>query len=114
MSSVKDIVLELPEDISKNIYKDYLLFHVEKKPLCDKILNWILRHNDAHRICVTEDIKILMDKILDCEMSIKYLIDLDLDIKKSYDDHFIKKKKNFELMDFNSSFTYSILMYKYH
>lgn len=111
---VNTIVPILPMDIQTQIYKDYIEFDAEKKPICDKLLKWFLHSKEANRLHVTPYVLETMESLLTCKISMKYLCDHDTEIKKCYEDHYIHNKKHFVLMDPLNSFILSILMYKYH
>ena len=107
-------VSDLQTDIQCKNYNDNLRFEVEQKPICDEMLHWFLHDEKAHRLNMPPSIVETMDNLLQCKRSIKYLCDNDAEIKRCYEDHYIRNKKNFELMDELDSFVLSILMYKYH
>jgi len=111
---VNTIVPLLPMDVQTQIYREHLQFEVEKKPICDKLLDWFLHSKEANRLHVTPYVLETMESLLTCKTSMKYLCDHDTEINKCYEDHYIRNNKNFDLMDPLNSFILSILMYKYH
>ena len=82
--------------------------------LCDNLLQWLNHNDDARRIRPSQE---MIDKIAGVMKSKEgrdYMCEKDPDIERCYTNHFVKNHITFGLMDRDSSFVYSILMYKYH
>ena len=106
--------LPLPEDVTKLMYNSHLAFDIEKKPLCDAFLQWLNHSEEAKTLRPTSEIYQLNDQLLLSKDCVAYLRKHDSTINLCYEEHFIRRKKTFVLMNVNESFMVSILMYKYH
>ena len=104
-----DVLLRLPQDINEYIYETFF----ELKPECNSLIKWI---NDNHKLDFTNmsEIKKLSNKIVHNEVSREYLSNNLEYFDICYKNHYIDNKKNFVLMDKDSSFIASLVMYKWH
>lgn len=98
----------LPQDLNNKIYSEYFLL----KKDCDYVLNWL---NNNHRLDKNiNEIYDLVTKLLRSQIAIEYLINKNKYLKTSYNYHFLKNQKNFDLMDNVGSFITATLMYMWH
>lgn len=109
-----NIIQRLPPDLKTHIYKTHLWFDAEKKPICDNILHWFKRSEDAQRLTCDDKITNNLKNLINCKTCVEYLRKHDYEFNKCYNDHYIRNQKNFDLMSKFDSFVLSILMYKYH
>lgn len=103
-----EIIDHLPNDIQRMIYEDYF----EGKQLCEEYLTAV-GSVECQRLNVSP-IFDLTKEIVKHPCIVEYLRKYCKGFNCSYNDHFVKKKKNFVLMNFEESFAMSILMYLYH
>lgn len=106
---LSNVSLSLPQQINEYIYKTYF----ELKPECDSLIKWI---DDNHKLDFTNisEIKKISNKIVHNEVSREYLSNNLEYFDICYKSHYIDNKKNFVLMDKDSSFIASLVMYKWH
>lgn len=104
----EQLIGDLPPDIKNNIFYNYILL----KPECDYFLNWLENNYMLKRPCT--EVEDLVNKLLKSESSVEYLRAKNSNLNHTYVEHFIKNKKNFDLMNMTNSFIASILMYMWH
>ena len=109
-----NIVERLPLDLKTHIYKTHLWFDVEKKHICDEVLKWFQKSEEAQRLSLNKEIVKNVESLLKNKTCVEYLRERDSEFDKCYMDHFIYEKKGFVLMHTLHSLILSILMYKYH
>ena len=109
-----NIVETLPLDLKTHIYKTHLWFDVEKKHICDEVLKWFQKSEEAQRLSLNKEIVKNVESLLKNKTCVEYLRERDYEFNKCYNDHYIRNRKNFDLMSTFDSFVLSILMYKYH
>ena len=112
--NVNSNISQLPQDLKTHIYRQHLWFDVEKKPICDEVLTWLQKSEEAQRLSLNKEIVKKVESLLKYELCIEYLRKHDNDFNRNYDYHYIQNRKHFVLMDKLDSFVLSILMYKYH
>jgi hypothetical protein len=108
-----EIIKYLPDELKRHIYKQYLWFDVEKKPKCDKVLYWFEHDKDAHEFKLNLEIIYLMEELLLCKTSMKYLCDCDESIKHCYNNHYINNIKRFTQENKFTSFLHAIILHKH-
>jgi len=111
--NLNDYIAVLPPDLKTHIYKQHLWFDVEKKHICNEILDWF-NSTEASCLKYNDEIANKLSCLLNCKTSIEYLRKNDKEFDKCYIDHYIRNQKYFELMSIFESFILSILMHKYH
>lgn len=107
-------IVRLPQDLKTHIYRNHLWFDVEKKPICDEVLTWFQKSEEAQRLSLNEEIVKKVESLLKYKLCIEYLQNHDKQFDNCYNDHYIRNQKAFVLMPRLESFVLSILMYKYH
>ena len=111
---LNNLIIRLPQDLKTHIYRQHLWFDVEKKPICDDILYWFQKSEEAQRLSLNKEIVKKVESLLKNKTCVEYLRKHDNVFDKCYMDHYIYKKESFFLMPRLEGFVLSILMYKYH
>ena len=114
VNNLNNNIYNLPQDIKTHIYKNHLWFDVEKKHICDEVLKWFQKSEQAQRLSLNQEIVKNVESLLKNKTCVEYLRQRDNEFDKCYIDHFIYEKEGFVLMPRLQSFVLSILMYKYH
>ena len=100
---------KLPKDIQKLIIYDHVYPNLILQELSE-----ILNSEQSKKLVYTPILYYLKNVILKNEIVIKYLIKNDRIFNIIYEEHIIKKEKNFILLNIIDSMALSWLMYLYH
>lgn len=102
---------EIPDDVKRKIYTEYLQPQIEAEELCKNLLI-NLETTTSQKLCI-EDIIPYIKKILKNDLSIKYLKENNEIFKSIYKD-FINNKKNFIHLGKEEDFALTWLFLLYH
>jgi hypothetical protein len=108
MTKLEDNIKKLPEELKKYIYQEYIeiqLFYDKFKEALD---------SEESRSLNIVNIYPFIPRILAKPKYIKHLLIKLYCFETIYNDHKIKRKKTFRLMNNGQSFAQCILMYLYH
>lgn len=106
--TLKEYVNELPEDIQRYIYKEYL-----EPVVYLRQLNLLLESDESMRLDIVH-VRPFLPTLLAKKNVIPYLYKNNIGFRYAYHNHKIDKRKSFTLMNKGNSFALEILMYLYH
>ena len=108
IKNIKQFIEYLPIDIKNKIIEEYI-----KPELIINEFNQTVKSTSSKELKYFQ-FKPILKKVLNCKISINYLVKNHNAFKIAYKSHFIEKNKYFTLLTIDNSFALTILMILYH